>query len=274
MLSNDSKGLPDSSQDSSHSADSSESFCSTQTHHTNPHITHSSIPTHPHLRSSDAPRSREVMQQWSTGASEDEELQLALALSASLHGTSPPPAAQAAGRQQPSQQPPSRAAMPTAPPQRAPAGLPSYPQQPARTTAPSRPSPPPPQQQQRPWPGGGPDVCPGCGVSVTWSGQHVQALGHKWHLSCLRCGLCKEPLHGAHGMRFVQGKDGQAYHMACHKTRFHPVCVVCSECFVPVDENRTSPSVTWALHVASSMWSVNCTWSVIMVRWDSRGCSP
>ncbi|GAX75548.1 hypothetical protein CEUSTIGMA_g2991.t1 [Chlamydomonas eustigma] len=78
----------------------------------------------------------------------------------------------------------------------------------------------------------GPDVCPGCRTSVSWYGQHIMALGHKWHAQCLRCALCNEPLSNSGGAQFAKGSDGMPYHTACHKTKFHPVCAVCSN-FIP-----------------------------------------
>ena len=38
------------------------------------------------------------------------------------------------------------------------------------------------QQQQRPSLHTGANVCPGCGSSIGFFGQHVMALGRKWHL--------------------------------------------------------------------------------------------
>ena len=66
---------------------------------------------------------------------------------------------------------------------------------------------------------------------------------HSLRLSCsdpglllFRCTHCSQPLGDG---TFSVGEDGQPYHRACHKQRFHPRCSVCKD-FIPPTQVGTA----------------------------------
>lgn len=42
------------------------------------------------------------------------------------------------------------------------------------------------------------------------------------------CAACKRPIGERGGVPFCQ-REGQVYHVACHKETFHPKCQVCAD---------------------------------------------
>ncbi|KAK9806813.1 hypothetical protein WJX72_003625 [[Myrmecia] bisecta] len=86
------------------------------------------------------------------------------------------------------------------------------------------------------WAGNWSDSCAGCGQKLSVLGvpvtSFIEALGKKWHPGCLRCGGCQAPIAG--GMFVIGKEDNQGYHPECYKHKFHPRCAVCSD-FMPVE---------------------------------------
>ena len=112
---------------------------------------------------------------WDASA-EDEELALALALSASLGPSTSGSQAAAPGSAQ--QRPKHASRGSQVPPPHGPGHQ---------------------QQQQNLYEGF--DVCPGCGSRITLFGQHIMALGRKWHLE-VRTGQARMPF--AVSMRYLK----------------------------------------------------------------------
>ncbi len=142
---------------------------------------------------------------------EDEDLELALALSASMH--------EAAQRPAVSQQ---RSVSNPSPRQQH--GAARFPLPWSQPDSLARGHPP---RQQQDASSSYADACPGCGHRVAFYENHIFALGRKYHSACLRCCGCGEPL--ANQILVAEGSDGCPYHVACHKEKYHPKCAVCGE---------------------------------------------
>ncbi|CAD7701924.1 unnamed protein product [Ostreobium quekettii] len=79
--------------------------------------------------------------------------------------------------------------------------------------------------------------CAGCNK---WLGFHkwMSALEKKWHTDCFRCPGCRKPIQGKYS-----AKDGEPYHPECHRVLFHERCKVCNN-HLPLVANR----ISWSEH--------------------------
>ncbi|KAI3438174.1 hypothetical protein D9Q98_000611 [Chlorella vulgaris] len=110
----------------------------------------------------------------------------------------------------------------------APSPVPPPPQRPLPAAAPVRTQRPPTGAAAR----GERGRCAGCGGSLFGllgaRSPYITALGGCWHPGCLVCAACKRPIGERGGVPFCQ-REGQVYHVACHKETFHPKCQVCAD---------------------------------------------
>eukprot|EP01026_Neomeris_dumetosa_P068060 TRINITY_DN6652_c0_g1_i5.p1 TRINITY_DN6652_c0_g1~~TRINITY_DN6652_c0_g1_i5.p1 ORF type:complete len:485 (-),score=73.85 TRINITY_DN6652_c0_g1_i5:230-1684(-) len=87
-----------------------------------------------------------------------------------------------------------------------------------------------------------PTVCPGCNKKVNRFFPYLNAMGRCWHYNCFCCADCGKPIQSSSGQIMFQFKDGRPYHPECHKRRVHPVCQVCGQ-YVP---KRADGLIQWA----------------------------
>lgn len=74
-------------------------------------------------------------------------------------------------------------------------------------------------------------ICSGCGKPLRFLTTQVEVsvCGRPWHRDCVKCKFCGQLLGDG---TYVQGDDGDPYHPDCHRDKFHPVCLICGT-FIP-----------------------------------------
>lgn len=76
-----------------------------------------------------------------------------------------------------------------------------------------------------------PEMCAGCGRSLSFlgfGGSTLTVMGRTWHASCMKCGVCQQRIPAA--TRLGMGKeDNLPYHLSCYRNKFDPRCRVCHD---------------------------------------------